>query len=163
MAACLFAMIFERCFNYMENTSYIFINTKSNIYNEAVELRHRLFFLPHGLPRETVFDELEDSSIHLAAMVSEKLAGYSRITIGENMALISQIVVEPKLERRGIGRGMLEKLIEKARQGNVKKITLSSRLHAVEFYKKFGFITAGEVYPSAKTGIPHIKMVKYLI
>lgn len=61
---------------------------------------------------------------------------------GTPFAILDNVVVDPEHQGRGIGKMMLLKAMELARQNNCYKIMLSSgkhREHAHEFYRRSGF------------------------
>ena len=130
----------------------------SGEYRAAVELRHRVFFAPAGAGIGKVFDAVEAASLHFAILLEEVLVGYARLTIQDELAQISQMVVEPSFQARGIGSALMNGLLQRARQAGVTAIHLNARTSAIEFYGRFGFVAVGEPFPSAKTGLPHLRM-----
>jgi predicted GNAT family N-acyltransferase len=62
--------------------------------------------------------------------------------------------------RHGIGRLLLERLVEAARERGHAEVLLSAQVHAVGFYQRHGFETLGEVYEEA--GIAHRAMRRKL-
>jgi len=65
-------------------------------------------------------------------------------------------------ERRGagVGRRILEFLIESARRRGVKRVMLDAQVHAEGFYRKQGFTPMGDVFEEA--GILHRRMQRTL-
>lgn len=138
---------------------YRCLNTGDTHHQQALTLRYTLFFEPHGLPRDILYDEDEENSVHLAAIIENKVAAYGRLTIRQGgTAQISQMVVSPTFQRQGLGYSILEKLVEKAKCRDVNQIMLHARLNAATLYRKLGFISVSDVYCSPKTGINHITM-----
>lgn len=138
---------------------YRWLNTDSEHYQQALSLRYRLFFEPAALPWEVLFDADEDNSLHLAAICGGELLAYGRLTKRDDSTMqISQMVVSPDHQRKGLGEAILSRLVAHAKKHLTKNIILSARLHAMPLYEKLGFNTAGDVYTSPKTGIKHIKM-----
>jgi predicted GNAT family N-acyltransferase len=60
----------------------------------------------------------------------------------------------------GIGRQILEYLMEAARSRGLRKAILHAQLHAAGFYRKSGFIPLGEIFEEA--GIAHRAMTREL-
>lgn len=139
---------------------FYFIETDSVFYNQVIGLRHKVFFQPLGMSKNIIFDNLENSSMHLIALLEDKVIGYVRLTIAGNKGQISQMVVDPLYQGKGIGGKLILKIIDKAIEFKVKQIFLEARLPALHFYQKFGFIPVGEEFPSKKTGLPHRQMVR---
>ena len=87
------------------------------------------------------------------------MIGYVRLTYEEHGALISQMAVSENHRYSGTGRHLIEKIGEKAFNDGYSYIYLWSRMEAVGFYEKCGFVQGGEESISEKTALPHILMV----
>lgn len=132
-------------------------------YKQAVELRYDLFFKKHELPKSIVFDENETISTHAAIIDSNELIAYGRLTkSNEGEFIISQMVVSPMHQNKGLGSKVLQNIMLLAIKDNAQKITLSARLTALHLYKKQGFNECGTAYVSPKTGVKHVKM-QYIV
>lgn len=139
-----------------------FIDTNSTFYPQAVAIRIDSFFI--GLPNaiELINDVYEKKAIHIIYLEEENILGTGRLHLKNDKAIISQMAIHKGYRKQGIGSSILQALIKKAEILQVSKIELSARETALEFYKKYGFETFGELYPSKKTGIIHQKMKKLL-
>jgi hypothetical protein len=126
----------------------------------VVNLRYENFFKDLNLPREIVSDSNEEESTHLVCINSERLLGYGRLTIDQNISQISQVVVDPEARGQGIASEIISRLIKRAIENNSDKVYLNARLNAIDFYRKFDFKPVGEVFSSSKTTIPHQRMEK---
>jgi len=71
-----------------------------------------------------------------------------------------QVAVDPTLQSRGVGTFMVIESEHIATHQGYKKIELSARKTAVEFYEKLGYSTIGDIY--TEVGIEHLKMYKDL-
>lgn len=71
---------------------------------------------------------------------------------------IYQMVVEPKYQGQGLGRQILQALIEAATAQGASLVTLNARVTKMLFYQKSGFEPVGEVFASSSTGIAHIQI-----
>jgi predicted GNAT family N-acyltransferase len=133
------------------------------LYKQALELRYRLFFEEHGLPKSILCDSAEDRSRHFAITRNSDLNGYGRLTKRSHSEFqISQLVVSPRCQSQGLGTSLLKKLIEIAKKDGAKTVVLEARTTAIGLYEKLGFQQVGKVYNSSSTGVPHIKM-KYRV
>lgn len=139
---------------------YKFIDKDSKLYDSAIDLRYREFYETSNRARETIFDEFEDKSLRIVAYIDDKVIGHARLFVHDFIGEITQVVVDHEYRGMKIGVGIMERLIERAREIKVKYITLDARVYAIEFYKKFGFETKGEEHISLKTGMPIIKMIQ---
>jgi predicted GNAT family N-acyltransferase len=135
----------------------------SDEYHQAARLRYLLFYQPHHLPFDSIFDPQEADDLHVAIATNpgDRVLAYGRL--GQNSAnefKIYQMVVAPEYQRQGLGMRILQALTQEAIARGANLVILNARIAKVPFYQKFGFETVGEVFPSSMTGEPHIKMQK---
>lgn len=124
----------------------------------ARALRHKLFFFEHGLPESIMDDNYEKVSEHVALIIDGELEAYGRLTkLSEREYLISQMVVSPDNQYKGLGGEILEFMLKSI--GNTA-VSLNARLPATSFYTKFGFKPIGAQFVTESTGVSHIKMVR---
>ena len=74
---------------------------------------------------------------------------------------IGRMAVLKDWRRRGVGRALLQTLLELAVRQGLPGVTLSAQTHALGFYERAGFHVVDE--PFIDAGIPHRKMVKELL
>ena len=70
------------------------------------------------------------------------------------------MVVEPKYQGKGLGKLIIQTLIEAATHQGANLLVLNARVTKVNFYQKSGFEPMGEVFSSSSTGVAHIRMQK---
>jgi len=142
----------------------IYITSTHPLYEELLNLRIITFFNEFYNARDLVLDVYESTALHVGCITSEnQLVGCGRLHIDGAKAIISQMAVRDLFQKKGIGKLMLACLLEKSIKLKVHQVELSARVTALDFYKKMGFEGIGEIYPSKKTGILHLKMRKILI
>jgi hypothetical protein len=136
------------------------IELNSELYQQACQLRYQLFYQPHGLSFDSVFNSQETKSLHLGIIDHDLLVAYGQLTQQIDQTYkISQMVVHPNYQRQGLGKKVLAELIKIAQQKNANKIVLDARISAVNFYQQLGFKKIlGTEHPSATTGVPHVYM-----
>lgn len=140
-----------------------FIDTNSPEYLQACELRYQLFFAEHNLPFSTIYYHRESIGIHAVIKKSDtdQVIAYGILIPGENKVYqINQMVVSPSYQRQGLGKMIMQALIEKAKIEQARAIILEARTTAVDFYRKFDFEIVSREYPSKKTGVLHLTMLK---
>ena len=142
----------------MQQLIFLSISPGSDLHRQAVDLRYRVFFQSLGLPAETVRDAVEGRSLHLAAVHEHRLVGCGRLTVVLDAAQVSQLAVEPLCRGRGAGSELLRRLVGRAGEDGVPLVWLNARVACAPFYARFGFVPVGDVFPSAKTGLPHQRM-----
>ena len=137
--------------------------TGSPEWQDARDLRYAVFFAVHHLPYSVMDDRHEAGAFHLVAKEGERVVGYGRLAgLGSGRYEISQMVVDPGRQRKGIGRSLLDSLLRRADQAGAGEITLNARVGAVPFYERAGFIQSGGCFLSQTTGVPHVPMRKRL-
>jgi predicted GNAT family N-acyltransferase len=144
----------------LHNVTFSFSKPDSSLFSRILDFRFKSFFEPFQLDRSNVSDGLDEVSIHIVAQQEHAIIGYSRITLGTNEAQISQMVVDLPFRRKGLGRELLERSMERVKEAGIKKVYINSRLNALKFYEKMGFKSVGEVFASKKNGLLHMRMEK---
>lgn len=65
--------------------------------------------------------------------------------IGEHVGLIEDVVIASRFRGNGLGKQLIERLIDETQQAGMKRLALGAdarNVGAIEFYKKFGFATS---------------------
>ncbi|MEI8609138.1 GNAT family N-acetyltransferase [Enterovibrio sp. Hal110] len=141
------------------DVEFVILNRDESLYQEALDLRFNLFFEPANLPRDVLFDDNETRSKHLALTQDGALLAYLRLTEASDKHFqLSQMVVTPKHQGKGLGRRLVTEAIQYLRARSATDVTLSARLHAIRLYTSVGFVVSGNVYLSKRTGVEHINM-----
>ena len=124
--------------------------------------RWELLRKPLGMSKESLEDDLEDSSYHLMGIDYENNGIASgRVHFNDNnQAQIRYMAVKDSYKRKGIGSEIVTKLEEYASSKGAKKMVLNARENALSFYLSLGYSEKGPY--QSDTGIPHSKMEKDL-
>jgi aralkylamine N-acetyltransferase len=70
-----------------------------------------------------------------------RLIGFARATSDWAFnATIWDVVVDPKYQKKGLGKAMMQFMIRKLRKEDISNITLFADPHVVNFYQNLGFI-----------------------
>lgn len=133
----------------------------TEIYRESLKLRHEVLREPLGL----VYTEKElDNDRHINYLIyidnSEMLGVVGIQDKGNGVAQLKQMGISDKLKGQGIGRLMVKRLEEYAKEKGFVEVMLEARLYAKGFYDKLGYEAYGDVY--VNIGIDHIKMKKII-
>ena len=92
-----------------------------------------------------------DHTFALLALVdkrSGKVVGFGRATSdGASTATIWDVVVHPKFQKRGVGRALVEALVDTLVKKDIPHINLYAEPHIVDFYLTMGF----ELMPGSKS------------
>ncbi|MGE5370915.1 MAG: GNAT family N-acetyltransferase [Solirubrobacterales bacterium] len=132
----------------------------SDYYLQARALRERVFYFPVGLTADAVLDDSETRSAHIVAIDQEtgQVVGSVSLNTDNEAAQIIGLVVVEDLRKHGVASALIRLLFQKAQSLGFSRVWLNARVTAVGFYKKHGFITIGEEFPSRLTGVPTIRM-----
>jgi predicted GNAT family N-acyltransferase len=130
-------------------------------YNEYLDqirnIRDEVFSKEQGVPQDIEFDGLDSAAIH--SIVFDE---YIEIGTGRMLSdgHIGRIAVKKQYRGKGIGKMIMQSLIDEAINMQFSEVWLSSQYHTKGFYGKLGFIEIGDIYQEAN--MDHIKMKKKL-
>lgn len=145
-------------------TSLLYVDVGDPFLREAAALRHAVLLEPFGVDAEDDWDDEDPHSTHLVAVEDGVVVGYARlIAMPDGSARIRQVAVEPSRQRSGIGSSLVRELVGQARRRAVPLVWLEARIPAIAFYERLGFASLPGVFPSGKTGLPHVRMEQPLL
>lgn len=130
----------------------------SELGEQARQVREAVFVEEQRVPRDLEMDEQDAVSRHV---VARDAAGGA---IGTGRLLpdghIGRMAVLADWRGKGVGRALLERLLEEAARQNLRHLALHAQTKACGFYRRFGFVEEGPEFVEA--GIPHRVMVRSL-
>jgi len=127
-----------------------------NTYNKEIkEIRKEVFIIEQKVPENLEWDGLDPEAKHVLAKDGKELIGTGRVFSDGH---IGRVAVTKNYRGKGIGKKIMNKLIELAKNEGLNEVLVSSQCSAAGFYKKLGFSEFGEIFQEA--GIDHIKMKK---
>jgi predicted GNAT family N-acyltransferase len=125
------------------------------------EIRRQVFQIEQGIDPILDFDGNDQESDQFIAYLNKEAVGTARIRyLSEGLAKLERLAILKDYRKMGIGRKIVEYVIDYLKNKGVENITLDSQEHAKHFYEKNGFKQVGEVFEEA--GIPHVKMERKL-
>lgn len=125
---------------------------------DAFLVRQEVFILEQGVPAELELDEFDSSSTHVLVYQDTRCIGTGRlVNLSAKQAQIGRMAVLAKFRGKGIGKQILQKLVDLAASQGTQGVILHSQVSAIPFYEKLGFQAQGDVYDEA--GIPHRNMM----
>lgn len=134
------------------------IETSSPLYQGERELRNEFLLRPIGIP-DYGWEMYDESSYHFVAVDGEEVVGcvvLYPLLDKSGAAQLMQMAVADGLRGKGVGRGLVDCLVEFARSTGFTSIVCHSRDNAVGFYLKLGFKCFGE--PFVEVGVEHRHM-----
>jgi predicted GNAT family N-acyltransferase len=115
-------------------------------------VRRQVFIEEQKIPESEEWDDADGNSSHLLAYSEKRDAvGTGRL---EPTGKIARLAVLADYRGQGVGSAILTRLISKARRQGFSRVFLHAQTHALDFYKKFGFVSDKEVFTEG--GIPHV-------
>ena len=126
---------------------------------EAIRtIRETVFIVEQAVPVELEWDGLDPLCAHVLAWnASGEAIGTARM---QRTGAIGRMAVVKSWRGRGIGRAILQELLNLAAKQGLSQVFLSAQSHAVGFCERAGFHVVGVVFIDA--GTPHRNMVKEL-
>jgi len=125
----------------------------------ATPMRHAVFVKEQGVPEEMEWDEFDACSMHAVALDSARKAqGTGRLlpVDADGYASIGRMAVAKERRGEGVGSLMIKALLTEAKGRGVHGFVLHAQISACGFYRRFGFVEAGD--PFQEAGIPHVEM-----
>ena len=124
--------------------------------------RWELLRKPLGMSKESLEDDIEDSSYHLMGINDENdVIASGRVHFNNKKeAQIRYMAVKDSYKRKGIGSEIVIRLEDYATSKGAERMVLNARENALSFYLSLGYIEKGP--HQSDTGIPHSKMEKNL-
>ncbi len=128
---------------------------------QAAPVRRAVFIEEQGVPEALEWDGEDARAIHaLATDRTGRPIGTARLVIRADEAQVGRMAVLRDWRGRGVGRALLQALLTEAQQRGIGRIVLHAQVHAVPFYRRFGFHPEGAEFLDA--GIPHLHMTRIL-
>lgn len=121
---------------------------------EITSVRRAVFIEEQNVPERIDFDGSDPDFVHvLATDKNGRPVGTARIN---RKGRIGRMAVLQNYRRQGIGRKMIQALMDYGRKNSITDFHVSSQVTAAGFYEKMGFEQTGEEFLEA--GIKHINM-----
>ncbi|MGH7863427.1 MAG: GNAT family N-acetyltransferase [Candidatus Binataceae bacterium] len=126
---------------------------------EAHAIRRKVFIEEQNVSEQIEIDD-DACAFHALALDGDRAVGCGRFVAHGGDVKIGRMAVQRELRGCGIGRRILDFLVDAARRQGHRKAVLHAQLTAEGFYLKQGFTPMGEVFEEA--GIAHRKMERDL-
>ncbi|CEG28786.1 GNAT family N-acetyltransferase [Bacillus sp. B-jedd] len=136
----------------LQDISY---ETFEETFGHQNSLENMKAYLERAFNLEQLEKELNNSSSEFFfAYYNEELVGYLKVNIndaqteemGGNALEIERIYIRSKYQKHGLGKNLLNRAIEMAREHDKKKVWLGvweKNENAIAFYQKMGFVQTG--------------------
>ena len=125
---------------------------------DARRVREQVFINEQKVPVALEWDANDAVSRHVVAYDTTGVAvGTGRLLPDGH---IGRMAVLPEWRGKGVGRALLERLLESAQIAGQQHLVLHAQTQAEEFYRRLGFAQTGA--PFMEAGIPHVLMQRSL-
>lgn len=121
-------------------------------------IRNEVFVQEQGVPESIERDGLDEECLHVLAFDPEMhpIATARMRRDGH----IGRVAVLREWRGKGIGRLLVERLVQNAKALGLRSVDLDSQIHAADFYEHLGFQRRGAIFLEAE--IRHVNMVRKL-
>ncbi|MFZ2650600.1 MAG: YbgC/FadM family acyl-CoA thioesterase [Burkholderiaceae bacterium] len=132
----------------------------SDLEVDARRVRTQVFIEEQAIAQDMEWDASDADAVHAVAYNKMGMAlGTGRAFVDSGGEFrIGRMAVIASMRGTGIGRMLLESLIQTGRTRGVTRVGLSAQTSAARFYARAGFAEQGGVFDDA--GIPHIEMTR---
>lgn len=129
---------------------------------DAAKVRTAVFVQEQGIPLEMEWDEADSTAVHAVAYngLGQGIATGRLIGHASHVGRIGRMAVNRALRGSRIGQGILQTLMDAARQRGDAEVMLHAQRSAEGFYQRLGFALRGE--PFDEVGIQHVEMFRAL-
>ncbi len=129
---------------------------------DAGKLRRQVFVREQGVDETEEWDTADATAVHAVVYnrLGQPLATGRLLLTAPQVAKIGRMATHRVLRGSGLGRCVLDALMQRAAERGDTQVRLQAQTSACAFYAKAGFIETGKPY--TEVGIPHIDMVKKL-
>jgi predicted GNAT family N-acyltransferase len=119
-------------------------------------LRYQVFVVEQKVPEDMEWDEFDEIAWHAIVTADNQTVGTGRLILDGHIAKIGRMAVQSSRRNQGIGKSILNALIQTAKEKGAQECILHAQTHAIAFYAKADFEPNGPIFDEA--GIPHVEM-----
>ncbi|KAB1853366.1 GNAT family N-acetyltransferase [Acinetobacter tandoii] len=130
----------------------------AELQSDAKPIREQVFIQEQQIAAVDEWDAQDEISQHFVVCDGEQVIATARLLPNHS---IGRVAVLASHRGQGIGKLLMQEIIQQARIQQRPLLQLSSQVHAMSFYQALGFQVCGEAYMDC--GIPHIDMQMSLL
>ena len=123
------------------------------LQNDAKLIREQVFIQEQQIAVEDEWDAEDAVSLHFVVYDQDQPIATARLLKNNS---VGRVAVLKSHRGVGIGKLLMQQIIQQAKHQQREFLKLSSQVHAIQFYAGLGFKVEGEQYLDC--GIPHIEM-----
>ena len=128
----------------------------------ARPIRAEVFIAEQKIPAEMEWDDADADAVHAVAFnrLGRALGTGRMLEHVPGVAKIGRMAVAASSRHSGVGRAVLDALLDAARARGDREAVLHAQLGAAPFYERAGFVRRGPEFDEA--GIAHVEMLRVL-
>jgi YbgC/YbaW family acyl-CoA thioester hydrolase len=128
----------------------------------ARPIRAEVFVAEQKIPAEMEWDDADPAAVHAVAFnrLGRALATGRMLEHVPGVAKIGRMAVAVNSRHCGVGRAVIDALLDAARARGDRQAVLHAQLGAARFYEHAGFVRRGPDFDEA--GITHVEMLRML-
>jgi predicted GNAT family N-acyltransferase len=115
------------------------VATTQKEFDEVLKIRHSIFVVEQGIPKELDHDGKDKDSIHLLVYSTDEIIASGRLTIQKQDGVLSQIVVKATHRSFGIGKKLVLEFEQITKEMDVKNLSLTPHAYLEKFYTNLGY------------------------
>ena len=123
------------------------------LQNDAKLIREQVFIQEQQIAVADEWDAEDAVSVHFVVYDQDQPIATARLLKNNS---VGRVAVLKSHRGVGIGKLLMQQIIQQAKHQQREFLKLSSQVHAIQFYAGLGFNVEGEQYLDC--GIPHIDM-----
>jgi YbgC/YbaW family acyl-CoA thioester hydrolase len=138
------------------------VGTWTELAEPARAIRMAVFIDEQKIPADMEWDDGDEGAVHAVALnhLGRALATGRMLEHVPGVAKIGRMAVVAGSRHSGVGRAVLDALLNAARSRGDREAVLHAQLSAAPFYERAGFTRRGPVFDEA--GIAHVEMLRTL-
>jgi len=128
----------------------------------ARAVRQAVFVDELGIKADLVVDEQDEAAVHVVAHnhFGVPVAAGRLLQPSRGLAQVGRLATLPSLRGAQLGKAVLLRLMQAARERGDVAVMLQAQTSAIAFYERYGFVNEGAVFEAA--GVPHQTMRRAL-
>jgi YbgC/YbaW family acyl-CoA thioester hydrolase len=138
------------------------VGTWGELSEPARAIRMAVFVGEQKIPAEMEWDDGDEGAVHAVAFnhLGRALATGRLLEHVPGVAKIGRMAVVSGSRHSGVGRAVLDALLDAARTRGDREAVLHAQISAAPFYERAGFMRRGPIFD--ETGIAHVEMLRAL-
>jgi predicted GNAT family N-acyltransferase len=124
-------------------------------YASIHRVRSTVFIDEQRVPPGLEFDDRDSACRHVLAFDGDTAIGTGRLDL-EYGGKIGRVAIVATHRRTGVGRAIMWRLHDIAREQHQPRLWCHAQVTAVPFYERLGYVRSGPVFVEA--GIDHVRM-----